>query len=439
MTDGVVAAVIGPPPPIVPGRAEVFISYSREPPGPHPDAGAGPDAAARWRARTVAGDLVGYLEEAIKAAGYQPWRDEPALTPGDVFPDKIDAALLSCVGAVVLLDPDALARSSWVWLESAILTWRQRIGMPVRVVPVLIGVPPGELAGHGYGPSRIDQTLAHVIDPAVADLDPADYAREVGQHARRIAQALGQLEGEPTGEVAGWVNRIAACLPADCDSWRPEVEPQLSRGDRLRLAARPDRVVARELLAADRNRFERIMNVFTGFPFRDSAWLKVHLKPVWVPPGTVTGIAEAKFQPAGQRVVTVNAAEPATGADVVRRAFPLAFGRRLLECLVVTNTPEKAVSEAKKAILKKWGPDPGDTAENLGGCFVIVSVSGCKPADLAQIVAALASAYKSLVYVVMAGAGPLPPYRPLDPALPPGADLAGSGFGAVLNDFISPG
>ena len=419
-------------------RAEVFISYSRQPPGQRPGSGAGQEAADRWRARKVATDLVAYLEGAIEGVGYQAWRDEPNLTVGDLFAAEIDAALLSCVGAVVLLDPEALDRSSWVWWESGILTWRQRVDPPVRVVPVLIGVEAQELSGHGYGPSRIDQTLAYIIDPAVADGDPAAYAAELKEHARQIAQALGELDGEPTGTVAGWLNRIAGGLPADCDSWRPEVGPKLSRGDRLRLAARPDRVVAGELLAADRDRFERIMEALSGFSFKDPEGLLRNLKPVWVPPGTVSGIVEAKFQPPGQRVITVNAAAPRTGVDVVRRAFPLISARRRLQWPVTAVTVDDAVTAGEKAITKKWGSDPGHVAENLGGCFVMVGGDGCPADDLARIVAGLASAHPALVYVVMAGARPVPPYPWLDPALPAQADEQARDFGAALNDFILP-
>ena len=149
--------------------AEVFISYSRFRRGDRPDPNSNPNAADHWRARKVTLDLVSVVEKAIGAAGYQAWRDEPSLMVGDPFARKIDATLLSCAGAVIFLDPDALKRSSWVRWESAILTWRQRISMPVRVVPVFIGVAPKQLTKHGYGPSRLDQTLAHVIDLATVD------------------------------------------------------------------------------------------------------------------------------------------------------------------------------------------------------------------------------------------------------------------------------
>jgi len=421
-----------------PEGAEVFISYGRRSPGDRPDADANQATIRRWRARTLALNLGGALENAISAAGYLPWRDVSALTEGDQFADRIDAALLSCAGAIILLDHDTLDRSSWVRWESAILTWRQRVDAPVRVVPVFIGVTTEELEQHGYEPSRINQALAYVIDPAVVAPDSAGYSRKLKKHAGQIVRALGQLEGGAQGDISRWVNRIAACLPADCDSWRAEVAEKLLRGERLRLAAEPRRVVARELLAADRNRFERIMNAFYGYPFADGPRLKLNLEPVWVPADTATGIAMAKEQDQGERIIAVNALEPETGADVVRRAFPLASARQRLQWTKRGVTVEEAVEAAKEAIKGKWGADPGPRTDNLGGGFVLVASDGCPPADLARIVAALAAAYPSLTYVVMVGSARLPEYRWLEPALPPEADLEARGFDTVLDDFISP-
>lgn len=443
MVTGVISGheeeVPGPPSPAgAPEGAEVFISYGRRAPGDRPADNADTAAIRRWRARTLALNLGGALEGAIAAAGYQPWRDVSTLTDGDQFADRIDAALLSCAGAIILLDHDTLDRSSWVRWESAILTWRQRVDAPVRVVPVFIGVTTEELEQHGYEPSRIDRAQAHVIDPAVVDPDSAGYPGQLAEHAGQIVAALGQLEGDARGDISRWVNRIAACLPVDCDSWRAEVAEKLLRGERLRLAAEPGRVVARELLAADRDRFERIMNAFYGYPFADGPRLKLNLEPVWVPADAATGIAMAKEQDPGRRIIAVNALEPETGADVVRRAFPLASGRQRLQWTKKAVTVEGAIEGAKEAIKAKWGADPGPRTENLGGGFVLVGGDGCPPADLARIVAALTAAYPSLTYVVMVGGAQLPEYRWLEPALPPEADLEAGGFDTVLDDFISP-
>ncbi len=57
--------------------------------------------ASRWLARKVTLDLISVVENAVGAAGYQAWRDEPSLTAGDPFARKIDAALLSCAGGTV--------------------------------------------------------------------------------------------------------------------------------------------------------------------------------------------------------------------------------------------------------------------------------------------------------------------------------------------------
>jgi TIR domain len=418
-------------------KAEVFISYSRCARGARPPAGD-PDAVRRWRARAIVLGLLDLLAGAAERAGYQVWRDEPAMSAGDLLAHSIDAALLSCAGAVILLDPDGLDQSVWVRWESAILAWRRRIGMPVRLVPVFVGVAPADLAGHGYGPSELDRTLAHVIDPDVTDPDAASFARDLEGHAADIIKALGELEGEPVGPVSWWVSRIADCLPANDESWRPSVQPELPRGERLRLSAQPGRVVARELLVAERNRFQRIVNAFYGFPFRSAVTLKLNLEPVWVPADAVTGLAEVAGRPPGERIIAVNAVEPSTGSAVVRRAFPGASPYQRLEWVNTGVTAAAAVAEAEAAIAWKW-PDPDHEAEIMtgrGGCFVIVSCGSTPPADLAWIVGELAVAYPGLTYVVMVGDAAAGPYQRLDPALPAGSDEAARAFGAMLDDML---
>jgi len=417
-------------------RAEVFISYSRRAPGDRPDLDSDPRAAGRWLTRTVARDMIGVLEQAVAAAGYQAWRDQPCIRAGDPFANKIDAALLSCAGAVVLLNRDALERSSWVRWESAILTWRERIGMPVRVVPVLIGVEPGRLRKHGHEPSRLDRTQAHAIDPAGLNPDSPAYLGELERHARQIVEALGELEVEPAGPISAWINRIAACLPADCDSWRPSLEPVLPRGERLRLSAQPARIVARELLAAERDSVERIVNAFYGFPFNDTSTLKLNLQPVWVAANSATRIAEAKDRQPGKRIIAVNATEPGTGADVVRRALPRASNRQRLEWAITSVTPEDAVREVMRAIREKWGDEPERVVKNLGGCFVMLSCRGIPSAVLAQIVGSLAHAYPSLTYVVMVGDAYPAQYQRLEPSLPQNADEKARSFDAMLDDLL---
>jgi len=364
-------------------RAEVFISYSRFRWDHRPNPNSNPGAASRWRARKVTMDLIRAVEKVIHDAGYQFWRDEPSLIEGDQFASKIDAALLSCAGAVIFLDADSLERSSWVRWESAILTWRQHISMPVRVVPVLIGVAVEELSNHGYGPSRLDQTLAYKIDLARVDPDSATYARRLDRHAKKIVRALGELEAEPKGPISIWISSIADCLPANADSWRASLEPTIPRGERLRLSSHPARIVARELVVADRDAFERIVNAFYLFPFRDICTFKRNLKPVWVPPDAATGIAEAKDRLPGKRIIAVNATEPATGADVVRRALPHASHRQRLELNVSSVTVAEAIEEVRKAITRKWRDGPVRAVENLGSCFVMMSCGGKWSAYLA--------------------------------------------------------
>lgn len=417
------------------GKAEVFISYSRRAAGNRPGPGSRQRVIRHWRSRTAAIDLIGALEKAVATAGYQAWRDHTSLRPGDQFARKIDSALFSCAGAVIVLDRDALEHSPWVRSESAILAWRGRITTHVRVVPVFIGVKPEDLRNAGYEPSRLDQTLAYVIDPAGLDPDSPSYKDEIDRHAGQIVAALGALEAEPEGPIKAWINRVAACLPTSWELWLAHVEPVIPHGSRLRLSDKPASIVARELLVAERHSFMQIVNAFYGFPFNDSSILKFNLEPVWVPADAATKIVEAKDRQPGRRIIAVNATEPRTGADVVRRALPQVSNYQRLQWRIAAVSVEEAVREAMTAIRQKW-PDGGSGAEKMGGCFMMISCGNSPLPDLTNIVTRLASAYPRLTYVVMIGDAEPVHYEGLEPSLPPDADEEARSFDAMLHELI---
>ncbi len=424
---------------VISDRPEVFISYSRFRRDAAPGVRPGRAAGKRWLARKVAFDLMDVVIEAAARAGYQVWRDESSMTVGDQLGLTIDAALLSCAGAIVFLDPDALARSPWVRWESSILTWRQRIGMPVRVVPVLIEVGPEQLSRHGYGPSRLDQTLAHIVKLAGISPQSQGYGSWLDDHARQIVDELGKLEAEPAGPISVWIDRIALCLPEKSDRWRGALEQVIPRGERLRLSAYPDRVVARELLAADPASFQRIVNAFHGFSFADVKMFKFNLEPVWVPADAAIGMAAVKDRPPGKRIIAVNAVEAGTGADVVRRALPQAGHLQRLMWTIASATLEDAVADAKQQINGKWKNELARTVENLDGCFLMVSCGGSPVEFLAQLITELAAAYPSLTFVVMTGDSEPENYEKLDPCLPEAADEVGHTFDAELEDLLTVG
>ena len=69
----------------------------------------------------------------------------------------------------------------------------------------------------------------------------------------------------------------------------------------------------------------------------------------------------------------------------------------------------------------------------------MVSCGGKWSADLAQIIAELASAYPSLTYVVMVGDTEPEHYERLEPGLPENADAEADSFVAMLDDLFEAG
>ncbi len=252
-------------------KAEVFISYSRCQLGDEPNP-ENSGAVHNWRSRRIAIDLLALLEEALQGKGYDVWRDQHFIVEGDLIGQKIDAALLSCAGAIILLDPDALCRSSWVFWESGILTWRERIQMPVKVVPVLIGVDPERLDEHGYGPSRLGQALAHIVNPDLFDFNAVGYLVDLAAHRARLLKPLGTWRpSQATPAHNGLTPSPSACHLGKAGS------PPLSRCspavNGYAFLTRKRTLSPEKLLAADPDGFELILNAFFGFPFNDSSRL----------------------------------------------------------------------------------------------------------------------------------------------------------------------
>jgi hypothetical protein len=418
-------------------KPEVFISYSREAPGDRPDPIAHADAAATWRDRTIAAALLEALEAELPSRNVYVWRDERAMQPGDALGHEIDAALLSCAGAVILIDHAALERSSWVRWESSILTWRQRIGMLVRVVPVLINVDIADLDPAGYGPARVDDLLALLVPAEDLDPDAAGFSGEIAALASKIADGLGPLEASPSGPLAIWIDGIADCLPKD-NRWVPHAQQAMGDvGPRLALSANPQLVMARELVGSRSDRLERLLTVMTNFPFVDAPKLRRHLEPVWVPSDIVTKLPAITRAPPGHRMIALNALEAGTGTDVVRRAHPGMVNRQILEWTITAATPSAAAQDCLDAIRKRWGAtSPDDIIAIHGACFVILSVGAVPAADLLTILSELALAYPTVTYVVMVAPDATATLDRLEPDLEPGADDLAHSFEIMLDDLI---
>ncbi len=80
-----------------------------------------------------------------RGAGFDPpaeWRD------------GLHFALAKSDGAVLLLSEQAV-ESDWVLKEATILTWMRAVGVPVVIVPVLVGVAAEQLSTRGFGPVHL--------------------------------------------------------------------------------------------------------------------------------------------------------------------------------------------------------------------------------------------------------------------------------------------
>jgi len=404
-------------------KAELFISYSRLEPAQDASAPGHPDHA-KWKSRKVALDLIGVLEEKLNEK-FQVWRDEPCLSLGDDFASKLDAALLSCAGAVLMLDPAAVEVSSWVRWETSILTWRARLQSDVRIVPVLIDVQPEELKQQKFEPTRVEQLLGRKVDAQRLEPGSGDYQGKLEAIAEEIVEAFDGLEATPARGVGVWISRIAACFSDKTSLWRGELcqafEPH---PDRLNLAQEPRAVVARELVGADRERFARILHAIVQYPTTEEELRRLHvlLEPVWVPADVARTLAVVADLPDRQRVMVVNADDAKTGEHVVRRGRPEIASDQTLTVTPVGPTLDAAVADIREKVLDRWGNRKRDALETVGDSFVVIGGQGMPIEQLVELGRRCAHEFRELTFVLMTGSAVVTDVTALDPMLGHDAD-----------------
>lgn len=149
------------------------------------------------------------LSARLREKNYEVLVDLEDIRPGEQWRSTVCHWLARCQVAVVLLNADAL-KSSWVRREVEILMWRQQLGAPLVVVPVLLGnLRAEDVKKAGYvelGPVQFERNAPD----ALLDVEPL---------VERISAALAdlpapQLVDDPMSE---WFRRLATYMAPVCD------------------------------------------------------------------------------------------------------------------------------------------------------------------------------------------------------------------------------
>jgi TIR domain-containing protein len=157
--------------------------------------------------------FAGEVREAVCGGlqGHQVFVDMVVLRPGDEWRAVLYEWLAECHAAVVLVNREALS-SAWVKREVSILLWRRALGVPLTIVPVIIGDLrtqdlrdaglgdlPGLLQAARLTPGQGDAGVQALVTEVVGRLaDTEQYALDKSPMAawvEAVAYALGQVVG----------------------------------------------------------------------------------------------------------------------------------------------------------------------------------------------------------------------------------------------------
>jgi hypothetical protein len=261
------------------------------------------------------------LDERLRATGrYQVWLDQRSLRGGDLWRDGIHRALRHCSGAVLLLSPEAL-ESRWVLKETTILTWRALLGEAVCVVPVLLGVAKTDLATAGYEPVGISDFQIEEVRVA-ADVDEV-VERIVGRFAERIPDEAAARPSTWSSTVEQWLVETARLLHEDDERYARMMFGILGLDfDAEDRFGERSAAVAHELLVSGTDSILDVLHTLSGVRTPDQkTLLRQAVEALWVDANAANRLPFVAARKRPPRVAAIDADEPVTGREYVRRAY----------------------------------------------------------------------------------------------------------------------
>lgn len=363
------------------------------------------------------------VREAVRDGlqGHQVFVDMDVLRLGDEWRAVLYQWLAECHAAVVLVNREALS-SAWVKREVSILLWRRALGVPLTIVPVIIG----------------DLRTQDLRDAGLGDLPGLLQAAQLapGQGAPGVQALVTDVVGRLAGAeqyaldkspMAAWVKAVAHALGQVSD-----LDSLVSAAQELGVAAEDqgqvlDPVAGRRFLALQMlgrwqsSRLSAVMGEIADFtPAEWVGRLCDHVAATWVDGEAARGLLE--FDTAHPGTVVLNARYESTARHYVDRATcRAATGFAVATVTDVTGEEFLAEfeTECAKAVAQLLGVDsPSDVEELLlpdrtlrpaldgrrhDVLFLVVHPGKIQPELLAQGVRAVHSRYPWLVAVLLTG------------------------------------
>ena len=251
------------------------------------------------------------LYQRLEVEEFDPWLDNRALEPGDMWRRKIHGELRQCDAGVILLSKDALT-SPWVLYETTVLTLHKDEWPEFDVIPVrLPDVTREDLAKGTFSPFALNEIQAAKGD-TVEDI--------VDKIVERLA-LLKIILAE--GPLQQFERTLSLWLKKDVDVLREAASKLGLDVEQWPLSERYSRVLlARELIKADGQRVLNALRVLTLHLNKDSLFGMITiLTSLWVNEQAARLIPSVMKRPATQRAVSTNGRGRYTGRMYVLRAL----------------------------------------------------------------------------------------------------------------------
>jgi hypothetical protein len=384
-------------------RGLVFVSHSSRKRG-EAELGREDSLKRHEYRKKYLGQLLDELGGQLEAAGFQPWLDRIDLGAGEEFDTLIYDALYRCRVAVILIDRDTLD-SDYVTKEATILVWRQTVGDPVQLIPVLLG----------------DVTEAEVKASRLGRQSGLDRLSSIRAANRKLN---GQAARETAVQIIGKVAEETAGLD-DLDSpklrWIDDVSHYLS-GASDNALLRAARTIGVEQHAWHRTARKReAIKVLQGLLHQldtDRAARTVkYAEPLWVDLSAARVVMDANDLPPEARIVGLTTDSVEYGAHLARRAtacapeypvckFPVVSGEDPVGELVrrYDHTLRELLHVPKHATYA----EVAEYLDHSQGIYVVMRCDSHSPKTLQAVIDELHRRFPGIVVIAVAG-----PQRPI--------------------------
>jgi hypothetical protein len=356
--------------------------------------------------------LLGELGDQLNAAGFQPWLDRFDVSAGEEFDTLIYDALARCQAAVILIDRDAL-ESDYVTKEATILVWRQSIGDPVYLLPVLLGnVTEIEVRASNLGRrSGLDRlSLVKATNHKLNGRAAFETAQQISVRLIKEVVALGGIDSPKQR----WIDDVSHFLSGASDNALLRAAQKIGVDQHAwHRTARKREAIAAALLSCDIRKTYKVLLDLVYQLDTDRAEKTVrHALPLWVDLSAARVVMEANELPAEARIVGLTTENPEYGAHLARRAtacapefpvckFPVVSGEDPVRELVqrydqtlrdLLNLPAHLTSEEMAEYL-----------DYSRGIYVVMRCDTHSPQTLYAVMDELHRRFPGIIIIAVAG------------------------------------